>query len=506
MRKIILILTVAVTLVSANLINAQNSDYKWAFGYHVGSFQYMGDYGSELMDFTPFRLFQRFGINRYLSPNFDIELAGQWGHTGYYDDKTEKNLFHVGLKGMNAMVSYKFLGDKKFRPYLKAGLGMISYKPVDTEVGEKSTDFGIPVGLGIDYDISPVASLSLQGLYGLNFGDKYDKNITKSGNDNYFNPMIGLKVHFGGMKDRDKDGIADKYDACPDTPGLVQFNGCPDTDGDGIIDSEDSCPTVAGVVGLKGCPDADGDGIADKDDECPTLKGLSKFNGCPDTDEDGVPDKSDKCPTIAGKLAGCPDKDNDGIADAEDKCPEVAGKAQFKGCPDTDGDGIIDSEDECPTLAGKIKGCPDTDGDGIVDPKDKCPKLAGVAANDGCPEVKKEVKEVLIKAMEGVYFDTNSARIKKESYKILNNVVKVMNENPLYKLQIDGHTDNQGDDDKNLQLSKDRAKSVKDYLISKKVDMSRLFSEGYGETKPKATNDTKEGRSQNRRVEFNVIF
>jgi outer membrane protein OmpA-like peptidoglycan-associated protein len=180
--------------------------------------------------------------------------------------------------------------------------------------------------------------------------------------------------------------------------------------------------------------------------------------------------------------------------------------AKFNGCPDIDGDGIIDSEDECPELAGKINGCPDTDGDGIVDPKDKCPKLFGVAANNGCPEIKKEVKEILTKAMEGVYFDTNLSKIKKVSFKVLDNVVTVMKNNPDYKLQIDGHTDNVGDDAKNLQLSKDRAKAVKDYLVSKKVDAGRLFSEGYGETKPKATNDTKDGRAKNRRVEFTVIF
>lgn len=499
-------LTFAFAFLMLYTINAQNSDYKWAFTYQAGSFQYLGDYGNEIFDFTPFRLFQRFGISRYINSNFDAELVAKWGHTGFRDENKDKDLFHVGVKGVNGLVSYKFLGDKNFRPFIKAGLGIIKYNALDNEPGLDATNFSIPLGLGFDYEISRVASLGLQAIYGLNFGDDYDKNTTKKGNDNYFSPSLGLKVHFGGKKDRDGDGIADKFDVCPDIPGLAQFSGCPDTDGDGIMDSEDSCPAIAGIVALKGCPDADGDGIADKDDECPGQKGLVKFNGCPDTDNDGFPDKTDKCPNEAGKLAGCPDSDNDGIADKEDKCPKVAGLAKFGGCPDKDGDGVIDSEDDCPDLAGNIKGCPDSDGDGIVDPKDKCPKIFGIAANDGCPEIKKEVKEVLTKAMEGVYFDTNSSKIKKVSYKILDNVVKVMNENPLYKLQIDGHTDNVGDDAKNLQLSKDRAKSVKDYLISKKIDTGRLSSEGYGETKPKATNDTAEGRSQNRRVEFTVVF
>ncbi len=506
MKKLILIFSIAVLFLVNGSVTAQNSDYKWAFSYQVGSFQYIGDYGNEMFDFAPFRLFQRFGISRYINPNFDVELISKWGHTGFYDDKVDKNLFHVGVKGLNGLVSYKFLGDKNFRPFVKAGLGLIKYNVYENEAGVDATNFSVPVGLGFDYEISRVASLGLQAIYGFNFGDAYDKNTTKEGNDNYFNPSIGLKVHFGAPKDTDKDGIPDKYDACPQIPGLAQFNGCPDTDGDGVMDSEDSCPAVAGLASLKGCPDADGDGITDSDDECPVIKGMTKFKGCPDSDNDGVPDKSDKCPNEAGNLAGCPDSDNDGIADKDEKCPKVAGLPKFKGCPDTDGDGTVDSEDECPELAGNIKGCPDSDGDGIVDPKDKCPKLFGVTANNGCPEIKKEVKEVLTKAMEGVYFDTNLVKIKKESFKVLDKVVTVMKNNPDYKLQIDGHTDNIGDDTKNLQLSKDRAKAVKDYLVSKKTDAGRLFSEGYGETKPKTSNDTKEGRAKNRRVEFTIIF
>ena len=81
-----------------------------------------------------------------------------------------------------------------------------------------------------------------------------------------------------------------------------------------------------------------------------------------------------------------------------------------------------------------------------------------------------------------------------------------MKENPSYKLRIDGHTDAQGDDDKNMQLSKDRASAVKKYLTDNGVESDRLSAFGYGETKPKATNDTAAGRAENRRVEFTVEF
>lgn len=109
-------------------------------------------------------------------------------------------------------------------------------------------------------------------------------------------------------QDTDGDGIRDRRDACPETPGLKEFKGCPDTDGDGIPDRYDRCPEVAGLRLFKGCPDTDGDGIPDKDDKCPRVAGLKEFKGCPDTDGDGIPDKDDKCPKKSGlyKNNGCP--------------------------------------------------------------------------------------------------------------------------------------------------------------------------------------------------------
>ncbi|MGB1040684.1 MAG: OmpA family protein, partial [Flavobacteriales bacterium] len=192
-----------------------------------------------------------------------------------------------------------------------------------------------------------------------------------------------------------------------------------------------------------------------------------------------------------------------------DKCPTVFGLAKFEGCPDTDGDGVVDSKDACPKVAGTLNGCPDTDKDGIVDSKDKCPKVAGVAANDGCPAVKvvkEETKRVLAQAMEGLFFKTGSSVIQRQSYSVLDNVAQIMIANPDYKLSIEGHTDNTGNEAKNLKLSQSRAAAAKDYLIRKGVSASRLTSQGYGITNPRADNSTSAGRKLNRRVEFKVSF
>ena len=109
--------------------------------------------------------------------------------------------------------------------------------------------------------------------------------------------------------DSDNDGVIDRFDECPDEPGLEEFDGCPDTDGDGVPDGEDECPDEPGLKKFDGCPDTDEDGFQDSEDNCPDEPGLEEFNGCPDTDEDGIPDHEDDCPETYGyeKYDGCPD-------------------------------------------------------------------------------------------------------------------------------------------------------------------------------------------------------
>ncbi len=203
-----------------------------------------------------------------------------------------------------------------------------------------------------------------------------------------------------------------------------------------------------------------------------------------------------------------PDTDGDGLVDREDACPKEAGPKALKGCPDRDGDGLADKEDACPDKAGPIadKGCPDTDGDRIADNVDRCPMVAGVPALQGCPEPKPIVKTLFERAMYGIQFETGKATIKKKSYPILDEVVAAMKENPDYLLDIAGHTDNVGDDNFNLDLSKQRAAAVEKYLEDKGIEHARIMSEGLGETKPIADNATKQGRAKNRRVEFTVKY
>ncbi len=321
-------------------------------------------------------------------------------------------------------------------------------------------------------------------------------------------------IEFKGCPDRDGDGIVDVDDACPDAPGIAEFKGCPDTDGDGIADAEDLCPTTAGIVEFSGCPDTDGDGIQDSEDECPEKPGILAFQGCPDTDGDGLKDSEDECPEKPGpkdKL-GCPDTDNDGLTDNKDNCPEVAGPVDNQGCPfgDRDGDGVIDNEDSCPDTAGPAEnaGCPysDIDGDGVYDKDDRCPQTPGVVENQGCPEIKQEEQEVLNTAFANLEFETGKAVIAGSSFESLDKLAELLVTKTDWKLEIAGHTDNVGSDAANMTMSEKRAKAVGSYLNSKGVANDRLIVKWFGESQPIADNDTPEGRAKNRRVEMQVVF
>lgn len=317
-----------------------------------------------------------------------------------------------------------------------------------------------------------------------------------------------------GCPDRDGDGIPDKVDECPDQAGLAQFNGCPDRDGDLVPDKDDACPDVAGLANLRGCPDKDNDGIPDKDDACPDEAGVAYLMGCPDTDGDSVANHLDKCPTVAGSKEhfGCPDTDGDGLYDHEDKCPTEAGPKSNGGCPigDRDNDGVKDDVDACPDQAGprENKGCPwpDTDGDGVLDKDDDCPKTPGPASNKGCPELTVKQREVIRKAFSNLEFETAKTSIKAESYPSLNELAQLLVENPQFKLELAGHTDNVGKPQVNLVLSKGRALAVKNYLVGKGVASANITAEGYGQTRPIANNKTPDGRKKNRRVEMKILY
>ena len=233
-----------------------------------------------------------------------------------------------------------------------------------------------------------------------------------------------------------------------------------------------------------------------------------------DSDGDGVPDTLDKCPNtpmgVEVDANGCPlDADGDGVPDYLDKCPDTPKgvKVDAKGCPaDSDGDGVPDHLDKCPNTPKGCKvdkkGCPiDSDGDGVPDCQDKClgtPPNTKVDAN-GCPPVG---EELLI--ISGIKFAFDSAALDKDSEVLLERAVANLKRNPQMNVLIEGHTDSVGAEDYNMGLSLRRAKAVEDYIVTQGIAEERMDIKGLGESDPLESNDTPEGRAQNRRVEFVV--
>ena len=329
-----------------------------------------------------------------------------------------------------------------------------------------------------------VFNYGVNGLAGFEFGPVLlTANYSRGLNDFYQETYTGTFRHqvIGGTlgiflgkpkvkkpiekdKDKDKDGIPDSKDNCPDEAGTAITNGCPDKDGDGIADKDDKCPDVPGAVTNNGCPaisDRDKDGVNDTEDKCPDMPGVKKYYGCP-----------------------VPDTDHDGLTDDIDKCPTVAGVVRYYGCP-----------------------VPDTDGDGVNDEEDKCPAVKGTMDNKGCPAappIKKAIVEKVNYAARRIQFKYASPDLLTASYKVLDEVVKILKENPDIKLSIEGHTSNDGIPEANMKLSQARANNVKAYLQSKGIEASRLKAKGFGPAQPINNGKTEAEKSQNRRVELKL--
>jgi outer membrane protein OmpA-like peptidoglycan-associated protein len=115
-------------------------------------------------------------------------------------------------------------------------------------------------------------------------------------------------------------------------------------------------------------------------------------------------------------------------------------------------------------------------------------------------EIGKEVQ------INDIHFATNSSLFDKESMIVLNSFIEFLNTNQRVKIEIQGHTDNVGDAKANLELSKERAKAVRDYIVIMGIDSSRITNyKGFGQTKPISSNNTEEGRAKNRRTEFVIV-
>lgn len=369
-------------------LHAQNQDYNARIALNFGAKQYIGEYGSEFLDFSTVRPALGISYSRYISSSFDWQFSLSHGQVDYVNTDSTSAIpvdqgFECKITSFEFGFKYKlangYLLPSNFiiNPYAYAGIGD-AFMNADYLVDGIDFAFSFPMGGGIDVRLNDRWNIALNSTYYFTLSDNMDgyDRIGQKGNlrDRYIFNYVGLGYNFKPRVDTDGDGIMDDKDKCPEEPGSQATGGCPDADNDGVIDSKDKCPNDPGTDGF------------------------------------------------------------------------------------------------------------------------------------GCPEIKPATKKIMEAAMNGLQFETGSAKIKEESYAKLDKVYEILKANPKLKLDINGHTDNTGDASLNLQLSKDRAAAAKAYLIKKGIDPARVQANGYGDTQPVADNNTEEGRAKNRRVEFKVHY
>jgi|DEB0MinimDraft_10_1074344.scaffolds.fasta_scaffold02336_4 OmpA-OmpF porin, OOP family len=456
MKRFVLILAV---LITTQFLFSQTADNPWKFSlginivdtYPTGETENaLGETGTLFESFLDVGGHWNVGgpsieISRYISSGISLGLQG-----GVNSISKIQGLANVTYPYFNSdlFASFNPFENKKLSPFLKLGYGLSSFginTNLDSSFLSKNISKTIFYGLGLNYAITEDFGISIQSSY---------RNSYERYSPIHFQHQVGMYYSLSSS-DTDNDGVPDKKDACPEVPGLKEFDGCPDTDGDSIIDKEDNCPEEAGLAEFQGCPDTDGDGVPDPDDSCPTIPGLKALNGCLDTDSDG-------------------------ISDDKDKCVERAGPIENEGCP-----------------------WPDKDADGIPDKDDLCPEEKGTSENNGCPELSSEIIETINQFGSKIFFPANSSRILgRKTKEVLDQIKKILMENPNGTLIIEGYTSADGNEDYNIDLSVRRAEAVLDYLIGLGVSPNRLEVQGYGEEAPLEDNSNPKGRAKNRRVQF----
>ena len=448
--KKLYVIVVTLFLISG-LAFADQTGGKFGIGARGGVTSYQGDI--QQINFATFID----GFAQYWMTDH-IALAFNYGKGFISAENDQHYYFKNWYYTYTFLLKYKLSTESILNPYITAGYSMIDSKPTNSHsvvltdkngTSYEKTSGGFPLGFGFSYYFNETIALESEVLFHYSFSDAIDAKEAGTRKDGWMTAAVGLSLNLGKAKDTDKDGIPDKIDKDPlhaeDIDGFQDEDGAPDLDNDmdGVPDQIDKAPNKP----------EDHDGFQD---------------------EDGVPDL---------------DNDNDGILDVNDKAPNKA----------EDKDGFQD-DDGAPD--------PDNDGDGIPDVDDACPDKAetanGYEDKDGCPDTKPEiaVEKGHAIVLDGVNFASGSAKLTQNSKTILDKVVRTMKENPELVVEVRGYTDNTGSYKGNMKISQRRADSVRDYLINQGIDENRITAKGFGPENPIAPNTTREGRAENRRIEF----
>jgi outer membrane protein OmpA-like peptidoglycan-associated protein len=474
----LLCLLVFLTAFSSNVLGQYNK-LGWEGGIYGGA-----AIGLNESDWRPWKLQGRVSVGFPIIDRLQFEFGG--GGVTNEGDGYKSSIIPLDVR----LRLCPFYAEKVI-PYLYAGIGTLHYETtVYPETAypdvDKSAWTGfLPYGAGIEFILTDMVSFEITGGSNYTFTD-YINPIKVAKVDSYAGLMAGIRVRLeSGDVDRDHDGLTDKMEK---EIGTDPKN--PDTDGDGLSDGAEY--NTYKTSPLKA--DTDGDGLKDGEE----INTYHTNANVADTDGDGLNDQTELMTTKTDPLKA--DTDGDGLTDGQ----EVN---KYKTDPlkaDTDGDKLKDGEEVLtyktdPLLADTDKGTVDDGtevkrGTNPLDPSDDVPKKKEVL----------EIKETKRIVLEGVTFNTGSSELLPASEEVLTKALNTLEDNPQIRVEIQGYTDNKGNQDKNLKLSQARAEAVKNWLVNKGIKADRLTAKGYGPDNPIASNDTPEGRSQNRRIEFVV--
>ena len=523
MKKVkLIILSIALLSIFSLNAHAQLNEYSYKLGVqasYVSPDTYFDADGLSLQ----FRPFVRFELGRY----FDLGLGVGYGWMAMKDKSG--NEVKTTMIPADARLLFSPIVSDFWNPYITGGIGAVYWKnstppqnPLPNTTEDNNTDVFIPVGIGSEFALSESLILDLHAIANLSWTEHMVgfNPTTSENNDAWWTFGLGFAYSSESCsKDSDEDGITDcdeknlgldpmnndtDEDGLEDGVEMNKYNTDPknaDSDGDKLKDGEeiityatnplssdtdsDGIDDFAEVITYKSDPlksDTDSDKLTDGDE-------VNKYKTDPtksDTDNDGLDDyfeinNSKTNPIVA-------DSDNDGLKDGS----EINIYKTDANNPDTDNDKLSDGRE-----VNKLKTNPlaiDTDGGGLDD-------FLEVQLGKNPLDPKDDVASIDLE----IVFELNSAKLTKDAVNKLMSVLPKTKEILAMSssvIEIQGHTDASGSAKANKKISKKRAKSVYDWFVARGVDETRISYKGYGESQPKYSNKTREGRAKNRRIEL----
>ncbi len=422
-----------------------------------------------------------------LSELFNGEVGA--GYAKFKGDDYNKSTYETTGIPIDLRLLITPFNDESINPYFFIGAGLLHLSadknPVSVspeKLSDKSWFLHFPFGIGTEIKLSDQVLLDLSAGAAYTTTENLNSYQITDFNDAWLKFGVGLTFTGENLNsDKDQDGLTKREEL-----ELGTDPNNPDTDGDGLNDGAEMKQYNTDPKNA----DSDKDGLKDGEE-------VTKYKTSPvkaDTDSDGLSDGEEVMKYKTEPLKA--DTDGDGLNDGE----EVT---KYKTDPlkaDTDTDGLNDGEEVAKYKTDPLKA--DTDGGTVPDGKEVANKTNPLDPSDDVakPVTVTEVEKEL--TFDNVLFGSNSASLTKEAQKTLDAAYDALSKYGNPKISLGGYTDADGPEDSNIKLSEKRALAVKNYLVKKGLNESLFTVEGFGESKPVASNDTPENKAKNRRAEI----